>query len=98
MEDGSSEDFSQHMDMCSDEEIEEMEIAEILQDYIAWMEIYSITEFFKARRKTNKHSSAQDTLELVRSHAGVWTSSSQMAPWGKANSQKSQNNNNKKQG
>ncbi len=84
--------------MCSDEEIEEMEIAEILQDYIAWMEIYSITEFFKARRKTNKPRPATDTLELVRSQAGVWTSYNQMAPWKKNYSEKSQNNNNKKQG
>ncbi len=86
------------MDMCSDEEIEEMEIAEILQDYIAWMEIYSITEFFKARRKTNKSTRAKDTLELVRSQAGAWTSSS--PGWTKwdDSSKKSQNNKRKNQG
>ncbi len=51
----------------SDEEIEEMEIASLLHEFMQWQEIYGVHLFLKKRRET-----PHCTIDLTRSNAGAW--------------------------
>ncbi len=50
-------------DLCSDEEIEDQSIADLLHQYIAWLDIYSVDAFMTSRSQVQP---------LTRSTAGAW--------------------------
>lgn len=72
--------FSQNWEDCSDDnstEETELEIAAILQEYLCWLEIYSITAFLEKRKKSMKP-------DLTRSQAETWCVGAKIsAPMGK---------------
>ncbi len=57
------EDHWSSEDLCSDEEIEEQANADLLHQYIAWLDIYSVGAFLSSRRAVQP---------LTRSNAGAW--------------------------
>ncbi len=50
-------------DMCSDEEIDEQGEADLLHDFIAWMDIYAVNAYLNQKRRDRT---------LIRSNAGAW--------------------------
>ncbi len=50
-------------DMCSDEEIDEQGQADLLHDFIAWMDIYAVNAYLSQKRRDRT---------LTRSNAGAW--------------------------
>ncbi len=56
-------------DLCSDEEIDEQGTADLLHQYIAWLDIYSVDAFLTSRRQVQP---------LTRSTAGAWVDSQQL--------------------
>lgn len=57
------EDAWSEEDLCSDEEIDEQGTANLLHDYITWLDIYSVIGFLRQRRKD---------MGLQRTNAGAW--------------------------
>ncbi len=49
-------------DMCSDEEIDEQGEADLLHDFIAWMDIYAVNAYLNQKRRDRT---------LIRSNAGA---------------------------
>ncbi len=59
------------------EELEEMEIASLLHEFMMWQEIYAVEAFLKKRKKDNNNNETQEegfgrVLDLTRSNAGAW--------------------------
>ncbi len=63
------EDAWSEEDLCSDEEIDEQGTADLLHQYIAWLDIYSVDAFLTSRRQLQP---------LTRSTAGAWVDSQQL--------------------
>ncbi len=57
------EDAWSEEDLCSDEEIDEQGTADMLHDFIAWMDIYAVNAYLNQRRRDRT---------LTRSNAGAW--------------------------
>ncbi len=57
------EDAWSEEDICSDEEIDEQGEADLLHDFIAWMDIYAVNAYLSQKRRDRT---------LTRSNAGAW--------------------------
>ncbi len=56
-------------DLCSDEEIDEQEQADLLHDFIAWMDIYAVNAYLNQKRRDRT---------LTRSNAGAWATAADL--------------------
>ncbi len=80
------------------EEMEEMEIASLLHEYMMWQEVYAVDAFLKRKKQDRDAEAAAPVHDLIRSNAGIWNPRDLFPKIHHDNRDNSQNSQNKKKG